>query len=326
MINREKIVLTWNKFFLSLIKELKKMSPELNSIIKKHYRTFDKASTIYHQEFSNEIKPVFEKIISLSADQLLADSEVLKKSPIKKLSFHETITHLNSNDTKVFQNYILILILYSKILDEFPDNLDTHSEMSDLYQKTTSIITNIGSNRNVDSDIEDILDDDYKNLILKIIATSQDSGDRSKNPEPESQAFNGFENSKIVNLAKEISEEIDISNLKIENNDDLMKMMDFSNSNNMLGDIITKVSNSVSSKLSSGEMKQEDLMNEASQLLQNMGGNGGGLGAMAGLMNNPMLSEMMKQMKKGKTQTRNTGRTDTRDRLRKKLEERNKIR
>jgi hypothetical protein len=79
-------------------------------------------------------------------------------------------------------------------------------------------------------------------------------------------------------------------------------------------------------------------------MLKGMGGNGGaggladmlkgmgGLGGLGDIMNNPMFTEMMKMAKKGKVQTKNSngqrtskhGGSSTRDRLRKKLEERKK--
>jgi hypothetical protein len=101
-------------------------------------------------------------------------------------------------------------------------------------------------------------------------------------------------------------------------------------------------------KISKGELNQEDLMGEAmsmmgmlnsgkggagglADMLKGMGGLGG-LGGLGDIMNNPMFTEMMKMAKKGKTQTKNSngqrssknGGPSTRDRLRKKLEDRKK--
>jgi hypothetical protein len=136
----------------------------------------------------------------------------------------------------------------------------------------------------------------------------------------------------ICNLAKEISDEIDVSNLKVDNPEDILKLMDFSSSNNIVGDIIKKVSTKIHDKISNGQLKQEDLFGEAMNMMSMMGsgkggagGNMGGMGGiaemfgkmmgggkggsggmsdimngMSGMMNNPMVAEAMKAMKKGK--------------------------
>jgi hypothetical protein len=185
-----------------------------------------------------------------------------------------------------------------------------------------------------------------------------------------------MENSKICNLAQEISNDIDVSKINIESPDDIMKLLDFSSSNNIMGDIIKKVSSKMHEKISKGELKQEDLFGEAVSMMGKMstgatggskaGGGGGGAadpfaglasmmsglsgaggagglasmmsglsGAggggtpdiasmMGGLMNNPMMAEMLKAAKKGKvaTNTEALKGASSRDRLRKKLEER----
>jgi hypothetical protein len=94
--------------------------------------------------------------------------------------------------------------------------------------------------------------------------------------------------------------------------------MDFSSSNNILGNIIGKVSSKMQEKMSKGEMKQEDLIGEAMNMMSMMGG-------AQGFFNNPMMADLMKNMKKGKVNPRTDvmRRESTREKLRKKLEERN---
>jgi hypothetical protein len=162
-------------------------------------------------------------------------------------------------------------------------------------------------------------------------------------PVPPKDFLESIENSKIANIAKEISQEIDISNISIEKPEDVAKLMDFSGSNNFLGNIVSKVSTKLTEKISSGEINQDDLLSEAMSMMGMLNGGGaggaggiadilknmGGLGGLGGMLNNPMMNEMMKMAKKGKVATKNTGGSrrssvSTRDRLRKKLEEKNK--
>ena len=94
--------------------------------------------------------------------------------------------------------------------------------------------------------------------------------------------------------------------------------------NNMLGNIVQKVSTTLNDKISSGELKHEELIGEAMSMMNLFGGKGGS--GMAGMMNNPLFSQMMKGMKSGKAGVRQDviSKATTRDRLRKKLESRNK--
>ena len=102
-----------------------------------------------------------------------------------------------------------------------------------------------------------------------------------------------------------------------------MKLMDFSGDNNVMGNIIKKVSSKISDKINSGDLKQDDLLGEAMNMMSMMGGKGG-MGGLGDMLNNPMIAELMKSMKKGKPmQTRQdvVSKASARDRLRKKLDE-----
>jgi hypothetical protein len=84
------------------------------------------------------------------------------------------------------------------------------------------------------------------------------------------------------------------------------------------------VSSSLNSKISNGELKQEDLLGEAMSMMNMFGGSGGGGGNP--LASNPLFAQMMKGMKSGKAAVRPDviRKSDTKSRLRKKLEAKNK--
>jgi hypothetical protein len=222
-----------------------------------------------------------------------------------------------------------------KLLDSVNDTNNKTEQLDILFNKVVELIAKIQKDSDISEEIDDILDDDIKSLLSKITCK------RTKNtPNVDKESSGGGfdmgsifgeagKNSKIANLAKEISEEIDISNINIEKPEDIMKMMDFSGSNNVMGDIIKKVSSKISNKIQNGELKQDDLLSEAMGMMSMMGGKGGGLGGLGNLAsmfgNNPMMAEMMKNMKKGKPmQTKQdvVAKASTRDRLREKLEKR----
>ena len=166
-------------------------------------------------------------------------------------------------------------------------------------------------------EIDDIIDDDIKVLINKyhklknmnaIVTTGDD--------DEEASVFDMFKGSTIGDLAKEISEEIDLS--KIENPQDLLN---FSGDNSAVSDIISKVGTKIQSKIDSGQLNQKDLLGEAMSLVGKLGQSDDSdtSNMMANIMSaassmglgNIMNSEQVRA-------------SSTKERLRKKLEEKRK--
>jgi len=123
-----------------------------------------------------------------------------------------------------------------------------------------------------------------------------------------------FLNSSIGNLAKEISEDLDMNDFKgMEDPNDLMKNLfgGVGGENGNLGNIIQKVSSKLQTKLASGQLNEEMLMKEASQMmgmlnpaLQSMAG-GGGKGGMGGM--GDLFSMMGGLMGGGKKKSKKSG-------------------
>jgi hypothetical protein len=166
---------------------------------------------------------------------------------------------------------------------------------------------------------------------------------------------NGIEDligdSKIGNLAKDISDSIDISQLNIENASDLLdpSKLFSGEGGNILGNLVQQVGSSITDKINSGELKQDELVKDAFSLMNKMqsgaqtnpilgdmfnnmmgGGNseGGGMPDMSNFMQNMMNPDMMQQMMNsmGGTQGLNQNNPNSREskmreKLRKKLDE-----
>lgn len=325
MILTEKILFLFNKFFISFIKDIKDTDDIFKVSIKKNYKVIDKSSDEHLNEFWN----IFKNDIPTFAD---AHKDLII---LKDIKVNDIISKLG-DDVEVFWNYIYILSIFSYLFnqeDQSEELLNKVVDVLGLIQKGTY-------KENLVDDVDDILDDDIKTLLLKITPrmSKTDSKTDSKNETESSDkpAFDfgsifgeGVKNSKIANLAKEISEEIDVSSIKIDKPEDIMKMMDFSSSNNVMGDIIKKVSSKITDKIQNGELNQQDLLSEAMGMMSMMGGKGGNnpFGGLGDMLNNPLVSEFMKSMKKGKpmnTRTDLVNLSSTKDRLRRKLDEKNK--
>lgn len=305
----DKIVFVFNKFYVSLIKEVKSnTTSELKDIVRKHYKAIDKLSSEYIEFYLTNYE----------------NKEVLKGISIDK------IIELTSSPETIWNLYYILssLALVYKEYQE-SDNVD---DVNILSTNVLEILTKIQKGESVTDDISTILQDDIQDLLSKIKVEPP----KAASPDPEnpfSNMFKGMEDSKICNLAQEISKEIDVNNIKLDSTEDIMKLLDFSSSNNVMGDIIKKVSGKIHEKIANGDLKQEDLFGEAMSMMSqmNMGGGGGGMGGMAGmagmmgnLFNNPMMGEMMKMAKKGKAKPNPEvfKGASSRDRLRQKLEKR----
>jgi hypothetical protein len=372
-----KFLYVFNKLFSSFIKTLKDVNEEVKPIIKKHYKVIDKASPQYYDKFWASVEPKWKDFVEM--DSLYETDNLNDVEVAQDICIHRIFTSLDDGRKDMVSSHVYLLLVFAYLYTEIkkedvhgetePEvdvskvNVDTQAAETaeatktevnashTLFNNVVSLLSLIQTNQK-DTDaykeiLDSIVDDDIVRLLSKIktvagtVPKQFDTSSAGNNP---MEFLQGLENSKIASLAKEITSEIDLSNLNIDKPEDISKLMDMSDGNNFLGNIVSKVSNKLTEKLNTGELKQEDLMNEAMSvmgalnngdglggLLKSMGGLGG-LGGLGDIMSNPMMAEMMKMAKKGKVQTKNTNgsrntkgsRMSTRDRLKKKLDERNK--
>jgi hypothetical protein len=363
MIFEQRICYMFNKFFSCFIKDLKNTNEEIKSVIKKHYKVIDKSSEEYYDFFWGNVHTYLKDLVALETPCASVAEELEDIEFLKGVTLGFALQRVDNKNA--FWNYFNCLLVFASLFNETKSHTnDTNTEESTdknegngtseiyvLFVKVVKVLAMLQKAQDVSAELDDIVDDDVKAILSKIKsfdttdadAKLEDAGDAL--PIPPTEFLESIENSKIASLAKDIAKEIDISSLNIDKPEDIAKMLDFSSENNFLGNIVNKVSSTLTDKINKGELKQEDLMNEAMSMMGMLnGGNGGaggladmlkgmgGLGGLGDIMNNPMFTEMMKMAKKGKVQTKNSngqrssknGGSSTRDRLRKKLEERKK--
>jgi hypothetical protein len=250
-----------------------------------------------------------------------SDLEIL--DGVKVSSFIDKISSLNS---------VRIFFVYVKILGAIIEQIEKCSD-DDVFITALQNARN-GKEWTFKSENGNI------NVLLKNIYTlskNNDSNSKEKDPSEENGGDEGdeevgakptidmsfVENSKIGKLAKEISEELDFSS--ISNMDDISKFMD--PNNNFIGDIVSKVGTKIHNKLSSGDIKQEDLLSEAFGLMNSFGGKVPG--NMSDIFNNPMMKSVLGSLGgfppgKGGKSSFNNGKMrqmSARERLKTKLKE-----
>lgn len=299
----------FNKFFSSFLKDLKEVNDDMRKKVKQSYKVIDKTSSEYCGLFVENVVPHMQEVIGGNLN--------IEKQVCKDILLKDVIMAVKEKpeEENMMKNYLYTLLMFA-----YMSGLEDENELLAQVVKVLGFIQE-GNTESFKSEVEDIIDDDIKALLVKISECGVTTKTPAVDMEDPSSLLGALGNSKIANLAKEISQDIDVSALKAENPEDMIKnMLNFSSSNNVLGNIIQKVSTTLNSKISNGEIRHDELLGEAMSMMNMFGGEGNPF------MSNPLFSQMMKGMKSGKTQMRTDGakKADARDRLRKKLEARKK--
>ena len=246
-----------------------------------------------------------------------------------------------NDDKYIILSYITTLYLFSYLYNDTTE--DNSSDIELLLHRVLSVIHSINE-KNDDFDItvllDDIMDDTVKQIItlihsLKVQMIDEESAKQEDNlsgtgNEEIDKYASLIENSKIGSIAKDICANLKDINIDPSSNpEDLMASI-FNGSNNIIGNLIEQVGNSLTNKISSGEINQEDLVGDAFKLLGQLnsadtstsdGGSfmtnlmGNVMSSMGSSMGNIDMSAMQNQMSQSDSKNK------TKDRLRKKLSE-----
>lgn len=163
----------------------------------------------------------------------------------------------------------------------------------DMFQRVVELLTAIGSGSLTEEEFNEkysnIEHPDVKTLLkqlfdLKISIVDDDM------PQQES-VDDLISNSKLGKLAKDISDKIDINSLNLEN----FKMEDLLNpqtlfgggENNVIGNIVKQAGEAITEKVSSGELSQNEIIEDAMNVMSQM---------QSGASENPLLGGLMQNM------------------------------
>lgn len=222
------------------------------------------------------------------------------------------------------------------------DASESSKQLELLLQKTLMIVPKVQNGQDVGDDVAGILDEDLVQLIDRMIdcetelhemlhegngdASNDHAGTGGGGAEQFAQMLDRFKDSKLGKLASELTDEIDISKLNIENPADMLNFANITNQDSALGSIVNKMSN----KIKSGEIRYDELIGEAMGMFQGMD--------FGSLQNNPMFANIINNMQppgaqqaqaapsgrgNAPQQTAKSSSTTARERLRRKLDARN---
>ena len=283
----------FNFYLKSFINELLTVYPEYKESLENEYKI------LFSQEKTNTDEFVKE-YMSITKDH---NSSIAKKDDsifkglneiniLRNIDFRDLWSKdINTNTRESIWKYLQTLIVIGRKVigddDEINDLLKKFNEsggetLGESFQRET---------------------DEMMNMLKNMTDITQDP-DNTPNSEEDNDMKNLFEGGIISDIAKELTGELDLENMDIGEPKNMNEAFNniMGGGNNNFFNLINKVGEKIQNKVQSGEINQNDLMNEATKM-------------MGGLKNPDKMAKILKN------QQRKTG-GDTRDRLRRKLEER----
>jgi len=325
---KKKTILTFNTIAIAFLKELKNQDDQLKVIFKKNYRTFSKLSDAHINTFIANIMPFKDLLLTGDKAAILKDENLMKKDVMKSFSLKKIFTRVKEEEYDIVITYLYTMYLFAHIYSEIEPEAHTEKvkvvvegedavendgesyagieELNALLMNSLDYIHALDSTNNLADISTEILDEDVNNILEKIkgykrmcrpnvfsVPDDDESGGLSVAPSEEA-LDSMFSGSKIGELAKEMSEELDMSSLQnIENPEQLLDMNNIMKAfsgegggDNPIGEIIKKVGEKLASKIAAGDISQEELVADSMKMMGQMGGMGGmgGMGQMSGLM------------------------------------------
>lgn len=287
----------FNQYYIDFIKRLKKTSKvikdegkdnekyelakDIMKSIKNNYVTLDKSSDEYVVFVNKLDENVWKNYLDMEEDKM---NEWFDMENVKDVELYQNITISNirkvMNDDYLCHHFISVFYLFKNELSE------------DVVKKYVSILQESFK----EELYEDIENEEHKKLLLRL-------NEIKKKTIKDKSGVNmaGMEDTMLGKLAKEILDDVDVDKLQqsIGDKGDLLKAIGDPDSG--FGDLISNVSRKMATKISNGELKQENLLQDAMKFASTMPGLFGGANSdgggnkqqkdMANMMN--MMNNMM---------------------------------
>jgi len=275
----------FNFYLKTFINELNVIFPEYKILLNDSYKTLldsDSSDSLeYVKEYMENIKTYHNYLAKKDENLFKLTNEL---NFVKGIDFRNVWAKDIDNKTREsIWKYLQTLVVLGKKIVGDDDEIDT-------------LLQNLNSEGKLEN-----LKEETENMMEMLQNMNQMKQDPEENPESTDNKNNAnpFEGGLINDIAKELTNELNLDNLNIGEpqnmNEAFNNLLGGGNSGNFLN-LINKVGEKIQNKVQSGSINQNDLMKEA----QNMMGN----------LKNP--EQMAKNMMKNNNPTR--------DRLRKKLE------
>lgn len=294
-----KIECLYNRIFISLLKEIKTDS-YIKLLIKKYYNKIQKGGNQYIIDFIALSLPKLDSLLVM--DDVVNDSSFIDWTLIQHISNKRLINGFKDNFNPILHKlYIMFLLAYmhthivsDDVTPSVDCELDKNGELECLLIESFKII-----NKEIElsSTFSELSDDTVKALLDKIMALNVLSSsfigedDESTTSSP----MDDLTNSSIGKLAESLSKNLNLDG--ILNNPDIQNL-DFNTimknplsilSNPALTGLIQNIGSNLGSAIQDSNISQEELFNDASQLMNNS--------EIQNMMANPDIQNLMNSVK-----------------------------
>lgn len=232
-------IFVFNQYYIDLLKKIKKACDKKDTIyknIKENYATLDKTSDEY-------IKFVNDNISNEVWDDYLINEEWFDKykdtNIYQNISLGKIVSLLD--DICLCHHYCSVFYVFRNEMDE------------ELLEKLVKLFQSASN-----EDIEKLENENYKKILLKLNELKKENIKSKTGIDMDS-----LKDTTIGKIAKEIIEDIDVSKIQksLSEEKDIFKAIAKPDSG--FGELFTNVSQKMASKISSGELSQENIINDA---------------------------------------------------------------
>lgn len=308
----------FNEYMKTFVLEIKETFPEFNEIIDGYYTDLLTSETCnddkYVKRFMRKLKDFKTQISGKDASMFKGELCVLKNVDFEKIFASEILT--DNTREKIWEYLQTLYVIGESIISD-----------SERVKNLVKNFQRLKTNNLEDADCETEEDREILDMLKNIAEQNQNTDSEPLSPEM-------FENGVIGKLAKELSEEINVESLGLNIDENTSADQMFSNL--ISGDnpmkfmnLLQTVGQKIQDKVSAEGIDQNDLINEATQMMGSLSGGGnsmfdallkraGGAAAAGGAAGGGGLGNMNQAQMNNPHGSGNA----TRDRLRKKLEKR----
>lgn len=295
----------FNFYLVNFLTELNTVFPEYNEVFVKNYSDIfpqteeNKSNNTdkYVKEYMTSVKDYYKEVAKKDDSIFKGDKEI---NFLLGLDFRNLwIKDINEKTRESIWKYLQTLYVIGKKVVGEDDEIN---ELLNKFTSQTGDATQEEMMKNIKNETDEMM-----KMFQNLSTVEQDPDSETSENDMKSL----FEGGVISDIAKELTEELNLDNLNDLNmgepkniNEAFSNLMGGGNGNKGFFDLVTKVGQKIQNKVESGQVNQNDLMSEAQKM-------------MGGLKDPNKMANIMKNR-----QQQNGG--ATRDRLRKKLEERNK--
>lgn len=262
----------FNQYYFAFLRKLRdkarekkdadKISRNLIRAIKNHYVNYDKESEEYIDYYIDKVK---DSVFTYDLDEY---KQFLEKEETQEIKLYMDITYKNIEkvlESKVFSSgYFLILKIFAR---------------KDISDDDVNQIVEILKNKdmkgfNFEEELAKLTyDGDIKDLLKLFKETQEDTNQNINNDFASS--FKDLEDTSLGRLAKEIMQDVDLVELQnsLNGENDIFKSL--ANPEGGLTKLLGTVSQKMISKIATGELKQDTLLQDAIKFSSKLQGNGG---------------------------------------------------